>query len=333
MYGLTESTAYATWHLVDAAIAGVDRVVPIGRPIRNAHVYVVDENGQLCPPNAVGEMWIGGISLARGYHKRSDLTGERFLPDPFVETPAARVYRTGDMARQRTDGSIEYLGRVDHQVKIRGSRVELGEIEAVLRQHPAVREAAVLAREDIPGHKRLIAYAARNGDREPTAADLRRLLMAALPDHMMPSAFVVMDAFPLTPNGKLDRRALPAPDRPVGEVGEPDVSPRTPMETVIAEVWQTVLGIDRVGVYQTFFDLGGDSLLAMRAVLQIDEKIGGRLDPKSMAVNTLAQLAAVCERHVHAQPPARPRSRWTLSAAIAKTISRFAKFSNAASRR
>ncbi len=209
-------------------------------------------------------MHIGGAGVARGYLNRPELTAEKFIPDPFSAEPGARMYKTGDLARYRPDGNIEFLGRADHQVKIRGFRIELGEIEAALGQHPAVREAVVLAREDAPGEKRLVAYVVA-GARAADDDDLRRFLKEKLPEYMVPAVFVLLDALPLMPNGKIDRRALPAPDRSRPELDKAFVAPRTPTEELLAEIWAQLLDIERVGVHDNFFDLGGHSLLATQA--------------------------------------------------------------------
>ncbi|HZR97744.1 MAG TPA: amino acid adenylation domain-containing protein [Chloroflexota bacterium] len=239
------------------------RIVPIGFPVANTRIYLLDAHGQPVPIGVPGELHIGGIQLARGYLKRPALTAEKFIPDPFGE-PGARLYKTGDLARWLPDGAIEYLGRLDHQVKLRGQRIELGEIEAVLAGHPAVREALVLAREDTPGDKRLVAYLVAAPQSAPEPEKLRAFLKDRLPDYMVPAAFVVVPAFPLTPNGKIDRRALPAPEYR----GQADafVAPRNATEEQIAAAWREVLGIAEIGIHDNFFDLGGHSLLATQLV-------------------------------------------------------------------
>ena len=245
------------------------RTVPIGRPIANTRIYILDRELQPVPVGVPGELHIGGDGLARGYLNRPDLTAEKFIADPFSGEPGARLYRTGDLARYRPDGNIEFLGRMDHQVKVRGFRIELGEIEAVLGQHPGLREAVVLAREDGPGDKRLVAYVvAHSGGASVAVSELRGFLGEKLPDYMIPSVFVFLDAMPLTPSGKVDRRGLPAPDaaRPEGQEGY--VAPRTPVEEALAGIWAEVLGLDRVGIHDNFFELGGHSLLATQVVSQ-----------------------------------------------------------------
>ena len=199
---------------------------------------------------------IGGDSVARGYLHRPELTAEKFIPDPFSTKPGARLYQTGDLARHRPDGNIEFLGRADDQVKLRGFRIELGEIESRLRQHPSVRDAVVLAREDTPGDLQLVAYVVAPA---PAPEELRRFLLETLPDYMVPAIFMPLDSLPLTPNGKLDRRALPAPDRSLASAGKTFVAPESPQEIALAEIWSQVLKLDRVGVHDNFFALGGHS--------------------------------------------------------------------------
>jgi acyl carrier protein len=221
------------------------------------------------PIGVPGELYIGGDGLARDYYRRPELTAQRFLPNPFGGEDDKRLYRTGDRARFRADGTIEFLGRFDDQVKIRGFRIEPGEIEAALSQHPGVREAVVVAREDEPGQKRLVAYVVGK-EGMLGRSDLRGFLKEKLPEYMVPSAFVALEALPLTPNGKVDRLALPAPEgRP--ELEEGHVAPRTPTEEVLSRIWAQVLGLDRVGVHDNFFELGGHSLLATRVVSRVRE--------------------------------------------------------------
>ena len=291
LYGPTEGTITATWHESGAGdgrqVGSMDLHVPppIGRPIGNVRVYVLDRNGQVVPVGVPGELHLGGVGVARGYRNRPELTAEKFIANPIPEASAARLYRTGDLVRYRPDGNMEYLGRLDHQVKIRGFRIELGEIEGCLRRHPAIRDAAVLAREDSPGGKRLVAYVVAKGDesevcgqrtevrpptsdlRPPTSApwsiaDLRSHIKQELPEFMVPSAFVTLKALPLTPNGKVDRRALPAPDAARPQLEHEYQTPRTRVEVVLARIWAAVLGLEQVGIHDNFFELGGNSLLA-----------------------------------------------------------------------
>ncbi|MBM0108856.1 amino acid adenylation domain-containing protein, partial [Steroidobacter sp. S1-65] len=241
----------------------------IGQPISNTQIYILDRQRQLAPIGVTGEIYIGGANVARGYLRRPALTAERFIADPFNEEPPSRMYQTGDLGRWRTDGSIEYLGRNDAQVKIRGFRVELAEIEAQLLRHSRVREAAALVREDSPGEKRLVAYVSPRANSSLNVEELRAHLQATLPDYMVPSAFVILQSFPLTPSGKLDRRALPAP-QVEAYASEEYEAPQGEIEQTLARIWQELLQLERVGRQDNFFELGGHSLLATRAVTQIN---------------------------------------------------------------
>jgi amino acid adenylation domain-containing protein len=268
LYGPTE-THVVTSYPLPRDLSDEAYLPPIGRPIWNTRVYVLDRHMRPVPQGVAGDLYVGGIALARGYLNRPRLTAERFVPDPFGR--GGRLYRTGDLARWRADGNLEYLGRGDHQVKIRGFRIELGEIDACLQSFPAVRQGVAVAREDAPGEKRIVAYVV--GDR-PGAIDpaaLRAHLKEALPDYMVPSAIMVLDELPLSPNRKVDRMALPAPEgrQDVGEY----VAPRTPIEEALAGLWMEVLKLDRVGARDDFFDLGGHSLLATRIVARIQETL------------------------------------------------------------
>ncbi|MEV6948861.1 amino acid adenylation domain-containing protein [Streptomyces sp. NPDC051172] len=280
LYGPCEAAIDVThWH----CRPGAEGPVPIGGPVLNTRVYVLDPDGLPVPVGVPGELHVGGRQIGRGYHGRAALTAERFVPDPFCDEPGARLYRTGDVCRWRPDGRLDYLGRTDHQVKIRGIRVELEEIDTALTELPAVRRAVVLCREDTPGDKRLVAYVVPADDAPPRPADLRAALGRTLPAYMVPGDYVLLDTLPLNSNGKLDRAALPAPsgDR-LGPVHyEP---PRNDVEAVVALVWADVLGIERVGVDQDFFDLGGHSLLATRAVMFLREHLG-----VDLRVNTFFQ--------------------------------------------
>jgi amino acid adenylation domain-containing protein len=267
------------------------RSVPIGRPIANIQIYIVDRNVQPVPIGVPGELHIGGIGLARGYHKRPELTAEKFIANPFSSRPGARLYKTGDLARFMPDGSIEYLGRMDNQLKIRGLRVELGEIESVLAQHPAVREAAVVARQDTPGDVRLVAYVAAADDQ--VIPVLRNLLGDQLPEYMVPSEFVLLEKLPLTPNGKLDRKALPAPEVERPKLGAGRTAPGNPTEKVLAEIWSKALGLEKVGIHDNFFDLGGHSVLLARVQGQISRELAVRISIVEMyqypTINSLAK--------------------------------------------
>ncbi len=249
-------------------------VIPIGRPIANVQVYVLDRHRRPAPVGVPGELYVGGAGLARGYWNDPQLTAERFVPDPF-SAAAARLYRTGDRCRWLADGCLEFLGRLDEQVKVRGHRVEVGEIETALRSHPAVRESAVRMFADAIGGQRLVAYVtARPGAEPPAAESLRRHLKERLPEYMLPSAFVVLPELPHTPSGKVDRKALPAPAAQRPETTQPYVAPQTPLEELIAGLWRDVLRLDRVGVLDNFFELGGNSIQAAVLIHRLQEKLG-----------------------------------------------------------
>jgi amino acid adenylation domain-containing protein len=275
LYGPTEAAVDVTWY--DCKAREALRSVPIGRPVANTSIRILDAHLQPVPVGVSGELYIGGVQVGRGYRARPDLTAERFIPDPFSDTPGARMYRTGDVARWLPDGNIEYVGRADFQVKIRGFRIELGEIETLLAQHPAVRQVAVVAREDRPGDKRLVAYVVATPERTPATAELRSFLQSRLPEHMVPSAFVVLEQLPLSPNGKLDRRALPAPDLGGQSAGQPFEAPRTEVEQLIAGIWKEVLQVERVGLDDPFFALGGNSLLALQVHRRLKTALGTAL--------------------------------------------------------
>jgi amino acid adenylation domain-containing protein/non-ribosomal peptide synthase protein (TIGR01720 family) len=278
-YGPTEGTTFSCTFALDSP-AGLDahpRSVPIGRPIGNTTAYVLDGAGEPVPVGVPGELHIGGDGLALGYHGQPGLSAERFLPDPFASGeaagPQARLYRTGDIARWLPDGVLEFLGRLDDQVKIRGFRVEPGEVEAALKRHPEVKDAVVVARGEGGGERRLVAYVVARAQAGPAPAALRELLERSLPDHMVPAAFVLLPAFPLGLNGKVDRAALPAP-RLEDPARSAYVAPRTPTETVVASLWARLLRVERVGIHADFFELGGHSLLATQAVSHIREALG-----------------------------------------------------------
>jgi amino acid adenylation domain-containing protein len=269
-YGPTEATICATFadlteqppHTTDIKL----RSVPIGRPIANVQTYVLDKRLQPLPIGVPGELYVGGLGLARGYLHRPDLTAERFVAHPFATSSGERLYKTGDLVRWRANENLEFLGRLDDQVKLRGFRIEPGEIEAVLREHPAVAKAVVLLREDRPGDKRLVCYCVPEDGKSLSHAELTRHVHEKLPEYMVPSAFVPLERLPLTPHGKVDRRALPAPDHARPDVGTGYVAPRNPVEEQLVAVWADLLGMERVGVHDNFFELGGHSLLAMQVV-------------------------------------------------------------------
>jgi amino acid adenylation domain-containing protein len=307
LYGMSEASANSTWH--DVSPEPLPSRVPIGRPIANTQVYVLDRHLQPVPIGVPGELHIGGIGLARGYRNRPELTAEHFIPHPFSQEPGARLLKTGDVARHRPDGGLEYLGRLDHQVKIRGFRIEPGEIEAALNLHPAVRETAVIAREDVPGERRLVAYVVPMREQVPTAAELRGFLHRTLPDYMLPTAFVWLDVLPLTPNGKTDRQALPSPDHTRPELQEPFVAPRTPIERQVAGIWAQLLGLKQVGIHDNFFELGGHSLLATQLIFRMREALHVEVSlVKFFETPTVAALvsgiAGAVEAEQGQQPPA-----------------------------
>jgi amino acid adenylation domain-containing protein len=392
VYGPTENTTFSSWYQVPDAVCETSSI-PIGQPITNTQLYVLDPRMQPVPVGVVGELFVGGDGLARGYLNRPDLTAERFVPNPFADdrrptndqrpttdedketrrqgdkehlqspisnlqsadsfvtqhstlnTQNSRLYKTGDLARWREDGRIEFLGRIDGQVKLRGYRIELGEIEVALGQHPAVVAAVVLLREDAPGDKRLVAYVVPTtddqgqGDKEtrgqggrghatrntqhatrdthyetpssilhpPSSilGELRAFLIGKLPAYMIPATWVILDALPLTPNGKVDRRALPAPEP--SQAGQGFVAPRTPVEQQLADIWAEMLGLSRVGVHDNFFELGGDSIVAIR-ILARANTAGLHLEPEQVFQSpTIAQLAALLA-------PPEPGSQSTASA-------------------
>jgi thioesterase domain-containing protein/acyl carrier protein len=297
-YGPTESTTFTCCYAIPQGPATDTGLLSIGRPIANTRVYILDQEQNPVPVGIQGELYIGGDGLARGYLNRPELTAEMFIPDPFIAELGARLYRTGDLVRYRPDGNIEFLGRIDRQVKIRGFRIELEEIEAVLGRYPGIREAAVVAREDTPGDKRLAAYLVRKTEAAATATtvELRRFLQQKLPEYMIPSVFVFLETMPLTNSGKVDRRALPAPDQARPALGESYVAPRTPVEEALARIWSEVLGVERVGVHDNFFELGGHSLLAVRLFSRIVEQLGKKLPLATLfRAPTIDGLAAALE--------------------------------------
>ncbi|SFH04896.1 amino acid adenylation domain-containing protein, partial [Duganella sp. CF458] len=289
LYGPTEAAVDVTWF--DCTEEAWPNIVPIGRPIANTSMYVLDAHGQPVPVGVAGELHIGGVQVARGYLNRPELTAERFVRDPFSAAANARMYKTGDLGRWLPDGNIEYLGRNDFQVKIRGFRIELGEIEAKLVACEGIREAVVLAREDQPGDKRLVAYLLADGEIDQAA--LRGELLRELPEHMVPAAFVAMTEFPLNPNGKLDRKALPAPDASALSRREYE-APQGELESTLAALWQELLGVERIGRHDHFFELGGHSLLAVRMVSRIRETMRVELPLRTVFAAPGLQALAAC---------------------------------------
>ncbi len=269
-YGPTETTVSATLYRIPANPDSIDGEVPIGRPFNHVQAYILDRYCQPVPIGVPGELHLGGDSLARGYLNRPDLTAEKFIPNFLSQDPAARLYKTGDLVRYLPGGNIEYIGRIDKQVKIRGFRIELGEIETVIAQHPEVKETAVIAREDIPGEKQLVAYYV---PQQPdfSSSKLRSFLQKRLPSYMVPAAHVKLASLPITPGGKIDRRALPAPDFNRSDLDKIFVAPRNYKEKKLTEIWQEVLKVSPIGVKDNFFDLGGHSLLAVSLLTQIEK--------------------------------------------------------------
>jgi amino acid adenylation domain-containing protein len=291
VYGPTESTTFTSWYQVEN-IPENAVTIPIGKPVSNTAIYILDSRLQPVPVGIVGELYIGGDGLAREYLNRPELTAEKFVIDPFSEKPGSCLYRTGDLARYLPDGNIEFKGRIDHQVKIRGYRIEPGEIEAVLGQHPDVRETIVITGASHIGDKRLAAYVVPNEMSGLTTKLLRSYLKEKLPDYMVPSFFTLLDSLPMTPNGKVDRDALPKPEQSISPKEETFVAPRSPLEFQLAKIWGKVLGIQSVGIRDNFFDLGGHSLLAVRLIAEIKKETGINLTLMAFILApTIEQLA------------------------------------------
>ncbi|HEV8169206.1 MAG TPA: non-ribosomal peptide synthetase, partial [Pyrinomonadaceae bacterium] len=289
-YGPTEGTTFTTAFEVSEVTPG--HALPIGRPLSNTEVWVLDRQGQLVPVGVTGELYIGGDGIAREYLRRPELTAERFVPHPFSNEPGARLYRTGDLVRHLSDGNIVFLQRMDHQVKIRGFRVELGEIEAALNQYEGISESVVIDNDDLSGGTRLIAYIVPEEGVEPASAQLYAFLKEKIPSYMIPSIFVTLKEIPLTPNGKVNRAELPVPQLSEDGASANFVAPRTPVEETLAEIWRETLGVGQVGVESNFFDLGGHSLLATRVVTQIRERFGVELPLRVLFESpTIAGLA------------------------------------------
>jgi amino acid adenylation domain-containing protein len=296
VYGPTEGTTFSSYYWVQD-VPEEATSIPIGRPITNTQIYLLDEQLQPVPIGVLGELYIGGDGLAQGYLNRPELTSLAFIPNPFSQKPGTRLYKTGDLARYRSDGNIEFLGRSDNQVKIRGFRIELAEIEAVLSQHPAVAEAVVIVQEDIPADKHLVAYVVPNKGQAPTSSELRQFSTEKLPNYMVPSIYMILESLPLTPNGKVDRRVLPAVDTLSLDPKEDYVAPRTTVEEELAEIWAKVLGKQQVGVHDNFFELGGHSLLATQLTSRIRDRFKVELPVRILfEAPTVGMLA----RHIEA---------------------------------
>jgi amino acid adenylation domain-containing protein len=301
MFGITETTVHVTYRPLTAADLELAASSVIGRPLECLQVYLLDGYGQPVPIGVAGEVCVGGTGLARGYLNRAELTAERFVPNPFSKSPGARLYKSGDLARFLANGDIEYLGRIDQQVKVRGFRLELGEIEAALGEHEAVRECTVVAAADAHGETKLLAYLVAGGQQPaPSVTALREFLQPKLPEHMIPVSFIVLDALPLTPNGKIDRKALPAPDQARPELGKEFVAPRTPAEEIVAGIWEELLDVRPVGVRDDFFSLGGHSLLAVRLMARIQASFGQHLPLASLFQGaTIEKLASLLHEQPH----------------------------------
>ncbi|MFI6340987.1 amino acid adenylation domain-containing protein [Streptomyces sp. NPDC050535] len=295
MYGITETTVHVTVRDITLDDTRAGAVSPIGRPLAATPVFVLDTSGQLVPVGAPGELWVGGAGVARGYVNRPDLTGQRFAERQFDES-THRLYRSGDLVRWSQDGELEYLGRTDDQIKLRGFRVELGEIESAVTRHPRVTAAAVMMREDAPGHHRLAAYIVPADDLAPTGTALSDWCRQLLPDHMVPSRFVSLEALPVTANGKVDRQALPALDSSRPQLGSAYVAPRTPAEEQLAQLWADVLGVERVGVHDNFFELGGDSIRSL-LIISRAKRLGLNLTPRLIFQHqTVADVLASAQK-------------------------------------
>jgi amino acid adenylation domain-containing protein len=309
-YGPTETTVCASLTKCDPADA---QTPSIGRPIANMEIFVLDPHGSPVPVGLPGELYIGGVGLARGYHGRAGLTAEKFVPHPFSRRPGARLYRTGDLVRYLPDGNVVFLGRIDFQVKVRGFRIELEEIEGVLGTLASVGQSVVVAREDKPGERRLVAYVVAREGETPTVEELRGFLKEKLPEYMVPSAFVLLDAFPLTPNGKVNRKALPDPRGSRPNLGAVFVAPQTEVERELAQVWREELGVERVGVNDNFFDLGGHSLLLMKMHHKLQERLRQELPLmmlfKYPTVSTLAHHLSAGVEVRQAEAPAHDRAQ------------------------
>ncbi|HSF73487.1 MAG TPA: non-ribosomal peptide synthetase, partial [Microcoleus sp.] len=301
VYGPTENTTFSAYYCVQD-VPETATSIPIGRPIANTQIYLLDADLQPVAIGVMGQLYVGGDGLAKGYLNQPDLTAAAFIPNPFSNKPGSYLYKTGDLGRYWVDGNIEFLGRVDDQVKIRGYRIELGEIAAALCQHPQVREAVVIVREDIPDDKHLVAYVIPDGINEKLeipnlkSSDLRQFLKEKLPGYMVPATYAVLENMPLTPNGKVDRRALPDLDTDSEDLTENYVAPRTDLEKAIGKIWAKVLGKQQVSIYDNFFELGGHSLLATQLISRIRDALQVELSVSSLfEAPTVASLAKYIE--------------------------------------
>jgi amino acid adenylation domain-containing protein len=319
MYGITETCVHSTFHALTEADLAPGAGNPVGHPLDGERIHLLDRHGNLVPTGMAGEMHVGGHGVARGYLGRPELTAERFIPDPFG-VPGDRLYRSGDLARRLPDGSLEFLGRIDHQVKLRGFRIELGEIAAALIAHSAVRDAVVVLREDTPGDKRLVAYLVAEGTTVPEPAELRALAAQSLPDYMIPAAFVALDRIPLTTNGKLDRRALPEPDSSAVRAAGEYTAPRTVTEARMAAIWREALDTGTVGVHDGFFEIGGDSIRAVALVGAL--RVAG-FDVSVRDIfeyRTVAQLAVFCDERSAPAPIDTPVEPFELISAADRAL-------------
>ena len=311
MYGITETTVHVTYRPITRDDLNAGRGSVIGRALPDLQLYLLDNDLRSLPNDAEGEIYVGGAGVARGYLNRPDLTAERFVPDPLSREPGRRLYRTGDLARPVHGDDLEYQGRADEQVKVRGFRIEPGEVNAALARHPAIRQSVILAREDACGEKRLVAYCVCNGLARPTGGDLHEFLKDKLPSHMIPSAFVFLESLPLTPNGKIDRKLLPSSDLIVPDPGATSVAPRTNVEQALADVWAETLGARRVGIDNNYFALGGDSILSIRVRAGMLER-GFDFSIEQLfrhpTIRKLAEHVSVAENHLPEESQQQPFS-------------------------
>ncbi len=295
-FGLTEATIDSTYFETGTTQSSIDQLVPIGQPFANSQIYILDHYLQPLPVGVTGEIYIGGAGLARGYFNRPDLTAEKFIPNLFTQKPGEYIYKTGDLGRWLPDGNIELIGRVDNQVKLRGFRIELGEIESVLGKHPIVKESVVLVREDRPKQQQLVAYVVPNSTQPINSSNLQQFLQEQLPNYMIPTAFVMLEAFPTTPNGKIDRRALPKPQ--LQERENTFIAARTKTEIQLTQLWSEVLGVETVGIDDNFFEIGGNSLLTTKLILKIRAAFQVNLPLRSLFESpTVASLAVILDNY------------------------------------